>query len=333
MTTEHHESPQIHPESDREATSESQHADEVFGELTGLPFVKAHGTGNDFVVVVDPEAKLLLTDETVRLACDRHQGVGGDGFIRITRSANLEEAAVLLEQAPEAEWFMDYRNGDGSLAEMCGNGVRVFVHVLVRQGLIDLPEGAVLRIGTRAGVKTVARTADGYAVDMGPWGFIDGESARSRGSDAVVTGGGLRVPRPAVSITMGNPHTVVALAEDEKLDSLELFKEPTVRPTAPEGTNVEFVVPIDEEGEGAEEIGRIRMRVHERGVGETQSCGTGACAAAAATRFWAGESAPDEWLVEVPGGVVSATFVEGPHGAEHVVLAGPAAVVATGTFG
>ncbi|MDO5618733.1 diaminopimelate epimerase [Kocuria sp.] len=307
--------------------------EQVFGELTGWPFVKAHGTGNDFVVVVDPKAELLLSDETVRLACDRHAGIGGDGFIRIARSEHLEEGRQLLEQAPEAEWFMDYRNGDGSIAEMCGNGVRVFVHTLVGHGLIELAEGAVVRIGTRAGVKAVARTEDGYAVDMGPWGFIDGDTARSRGSDSVVTGAGLRVPRPAVSITMGNPHTVVALAEGEKLDSLQLFTEPTVRPTPPDGTNVEFVVPIEEDGTGAEEIGRIRMRVHERGVGETQSCGTGACAAAAATRFWAGDSAPDEWLIEVPGGVVSATFVEGPHGAEHVVLAGPAVVVANGRFG
>lgn len=308
-------------------------ADDVFGELTGWPFVKAHGTGNDFVVVVDPDAELLLAEDTVRLACDRHQGIGGDGFIRVTRAENLEEGRALLEQVPEAEWFMDYRNGDGSIAEMCGNGVRVFVHVLAKSGLIELGDSQVVRIGTRAGVKTVARTEDGYAVDMGPWGFIDGDTARKRGSDAVVTGGGLRVPRPAVSITMGNPHTVLALAEGDKLDSLELFTAPTVRPTPPDGTNVEFVVPIDEESEGIDDIGRIRMRVHERGVGETQSCGTGACAAAAATRFWAGEGAPDEWIVEVPGGVVSATFVDGPHGAEHVVLAGPAVVVATGTFG
>ncbi|KAA9393630.1 diaminopimelate epimerase [Kocuria coralli] len=308
-------------------------ADGVFGELSGYPFLKAHGTGNDFVVVVDPEAELLLADDTVRLACDRHQGIGGDGFIRVARSEHLPEGREVLEQAPEAEWFMDYRNGDGSIAEMCGNGVRAFVHVLLRNGLVDLPPGQVVRVGTRAGVKTVARTDDGYAVDMGPWGFIDGDTARSRGSDAVVTAKGLRVPRPAVSITMGNPHTVVALAEGEKLDSLQLFTAPDVRPVPPDGTNVEFVVPLDEESGATEDVGRIRMRVHERGVGETQSCGTGACAAVAATRFWAGDTAPDEWLIEVPGGVVSATFVEGPHGAEHIVLAGPAVVVATGTFG
>lgn len=310
-------------------TAAAQEAPSVFGELSGMEFLKGHGTGNDFVLVADPEGQLLLGDDVVRLACDRHRGIGGDGFIRIIRSAALPEGRELLEQDPSAEWFMDYRNGDGSIAEMCGNGVRVFVRALLQQGLVELGEGAMLRIGTRGGLKTVAATADGFAVDMGPWGFIDGDRARERGSDAVVTAQGLKVPRPGVSITMGNPHTVVALAEGEKLDHLQLWTEPEVRPVPPEGTNVEFVVPADDEGDG---IGRLRLRVHERGAGETQSCGTGACAAAAATRFWAGASAPDEYLVQVPGGIVSATFVAGPAGAEHVVLAGPAEIVARGVF-
>ena len=313
----------------REQAGAAQEPASVFGELSGMEFLKGHGTGNDFVLVVDPEGRLLLDDDVVRAACDRHQGIGGDGFIRIIRSAALPEGRQLLEQDPSAEWFMDYRNGDGSIAEMCGNGVRVFVRALLQQGLVDLGEGAMLRIGTRGGLKTVAATPDGFAVDMGPWGFIDGDRARERGSDAVVTAQGLKVPRPGVSITMGNPHTVVALAEGEKLDHLQLWTQPEVSPTPPDGTNVEFVVPADDEGDG---IGRLRMRVHERGVGETQSCGTGACAAAAATRFWAGASAPDEYLVQVPGGIVSATFVPGPDGAEHVVLAGPAEIVARGVF-
>lgn len=303
--------------------------EQLLGELSGWEFLKGHGTGNDFVIIADPAGQLLLDDQTVRRACDRHQGVGGDGLIRLIRSESLPEGRELLQEEPAAEWFMDYRNSDGSVAEMCGNGVRVFVHALLRQGLAELPQGEMMRIGTRTGLRTVARTADGYAVDMGPWGFIDGAKARARGSDAVVTAHGLKVPRPGVSITMGNPHTVVALAEGEKLDHLQLWTAPDVRPVPPEGTNVEFVVPIDDEGDG---IGRLRLRVHERGVGETQSCGTGACAAAAATRFWGGVTAPDEWLVQVPGGVVSATFVPGPTGAEHVVLAGPAEIVAAGVF-
>lgn len=301
----------------------------VWGELRGWSFAKGHGTGNDFVLVTDPDARLVLDAELVALVCDRHRGIGGDGLIRAVRSQALPEGRAVLESAPDAEWFMDYRNNDGSIAEMCGNGVRVFVHHLISQGLVEVAEGDVLRIGTRAGVKTVGRTSAGYAVDMGPWSFLDGEAARSRGSDAVVTAKGLKVTRPALSIGMGNPHTVVALAEGEKLDQLELHTAPVVRPVPEDGTNVEFVVPADGDDDG---VGRVRMRVHERGVGETQSCGTGACAAAAATRFWGGATAPDQWLVQVPGGVVSVTFVPAPDGSEHVVLAGPAVLVAVGTF-
>ena len=221
---------------------------------------------------------------------------------------------------------MDYRNADGSLAQMCGNGVRVFVDHLVREGLLSLPPGARVRIGTRAGVRTVARTSAGYAVDMGPWSFTHGEEARERGSDCVVTAHGLTVPRPGVSIDMGNPHTVVVLSEGEKLDALDLHAAPVVEPVPSNGTNVEFVVPLDHDDT---EVGRLEMRVHERGVGETLSCGTGACAAAAAARFWGGPESPDRWFVQVPGGVLSVTFVAAPDGTEHVVLAGPVRVVAT----
>ena len=300
-----------------------------WGELEGRRFTKGHGTGNDFVLLSDPHAELALDAELVGLVCDRHRGIGGDGLIRAVRSEALPEGRSVLADAPDAEWFMDYRNNDGSIAEMCGNGVRVFVHYLLQEGLADVPEGEMLRIGTRAGVRTVARTGSGYAVDMGPWSFLDGASARSRGSDAEVTARGLRVTRPALSIGMGNPHTVVALAEGEKLDQLDLTTAPEVRPVPEDGTNVEFVVPADGDDDG---MGRVRMRVHERGVGETQSCGTGACAAAAAPRFWGGATAPDQWLVQVPGGVVSVTFVPAPDGSEHVVLAGPAVLVAEGTF-
>jgi diaminopimelate epimerase len=300
-----------------------------WGELRGRDFAKGHGTGNDFVLLTDPHAELALDAELVTLVCDRHRGIGGDGLIRAVRSEAIPEGRAVLEAAPDAEWFMDYRNNDGSVAEMCGNGVRVFVHYLIQRGLAEVPEGDVLRIGTRAGVKTVARTDSGYAVDMGPWTFLDGDAARTRGSDAVVTAEGLKVPRPALSIGMGNPHTVVALAEGEKLDQLGLHTPPVVRPEPADGTNVEFVVPADGDDDG---VGRVRMRVHERGVGETQSCGTGACAAAAATRFWGGATAPDQWLVQIPGGIVSVKFAPAPDGAEHVVLAGPAVLVAEGTF-
>ena len=290
--------------------------------LAGHRLTKGHGTGNDFLLITDPEGSLELSEQTVAAVCDRHTGIGADGFIRAVRTEHVEEGDQLLAQEVEAVWFMDYRNADGSVSEMCGNGVRVFVHYLLEQGLAELGEQDSLVIGTRAGAKRVARTPEGYAVDMGPWGFIHGEEARESGSDSMVSARGLRTPRPGLSITMGNPHTVVALASERRLDSLNLHEAPSVRPAPGSGSNVEFVVPL--EGAEDESVGCIAMRVYERGVGETLSCGTGACAAAAATRFWAGEEAPGEWIIQVPGGTLGATFVLGPEGLEHVVLTGPA---------
>ncbi len=298
-----------------------------WGDLTGVSLTKGHGTGNDFVFVTDPDTQLDLTPELVAAVCDRHFGIGADGFIRAAKTSAINPGV----EGAEDQWFMDYRNADGSISEMCGNGVRAFVEYLVTEKLIDLAEGERVQIGTRAGIKTVGKTETGYAIDMGPWGFIDGDAARENGSDATVSARGLHTPRPALSITMGNPHTVVMLGSDGKLDGLGLETAPKVTPTPPEGTNVEFVVTEEIEDTIAETgettIGAIRMRVHERGVGETLSCGTGACAAAAATRFWGGEDAPDEWLVYVPGGTLAVTFVLGPDELEHVVLAGPAEMV------
>ena len=292
-------------------------------------FTKGHGTGNDFVVLPDPDGALELTPTLVAALCDRHRGIGADGLIRAVPSRELPEGRALLESDPEAEWFMDYRNADGSLSEMCGNGVRVFVHFLISQRLVSLEPGRTLSIGTRGGVKKVLRTADGYAVDMGPWAFIYPEAASSRGTDALVDAAGLEVARPALSISMGNPHTVVALAHDGELLATDLTRAPAVEPVPPFGTNVEFAVPADPLL--ADGVGLITMRVHERGVGETLSCGTGACAAAAATRFWAGSSAPDSWRVGVPGGVLGVRFFNAADGSEHVELSGPAAIVASGT--
>lgn len=293
-----------------------------------VPFTKGHGTGNDFVLVADPDGNAQLDAERVARVADRHQGVGADGVIRAVRSANLPEGEAVLAEHPEAEWFMDYRNGDGSIAEMCGNGVRVFVHFLVEKGLVDLAPGQSLTIGTRAGAKTVTRYEGGYSIDMGPWRFLEPELAEESASDAMVLAAGLPDPRPALSVSMGNPHTVVPLQSLAELADLDLTRAPGVDPEPPHGTNVEFVAahePLIHEG-----VGRVRMRVHERGVGETQSCGTGACAVAVAMRTWAGPEGSDSWLVEVPGGVLGIDFVRAADGEEHVVLAGPAELVFDG---
>lgn len=302
----------------------------AFRTLGGLRFSKGHGTGNDFVLIADPDGVHTIDAGQVAALCDRHRGIGGDGLIRAVPSRYLSEGRELLLSSPEAEWFMDYRNGDGSLSEMCGNGVRVFVHFLRAEGLVDVPDGGALTIGTRGGVKTVVRAGDTYAVDMGPWEFIFPGDATAKAMDSLVTADGLEVPRPALSVSMGNPHTVVALAELSELEATRLYTAPQVDPVPTNGTNVEFVVPAEPLVHNG--IGTVTMRVHERGVGETQSCGTGACAAAVAIRHWAGAEAPDSWQVHVPGGVVGVKFFSGAGGHEHVELSGPAEIVATGTL-
>lgn len=312
-------------------TVSAQFAPDVLHGLVGLPFAKGHGTGNDFVLVADPAGERHLAEAEAAALCDRHRGIGADGLIRAIRSRELPEGAAILAEEPAAEWFMDYRNADGSLSEMCGNGVRVFVAFLLDQGLVELAPGEVLPIGTRAGVKRVERREAGFAVDMGPWAFIDPQQAEARASDATVEAVGLDVARRALSVTMGNPHTVVALAEPAELEALGLYSAPVVEPVPPHGTNVEFVVPSEPLVSGG--VGSISMRVHERGVGETQSCGTGACAAAVAIRYWAGAGAPDRWEVAVPGGTVGVAFIPGTDGREHVELSGPAVIVAHGLLG
>ncbi|WP_411733631.1 diaminopimelate epimerase [Paeniglutamicibacter sp.] len=293
-----------------------------------LPYAKGHGTGNDFVLIADPFDEHQLDQAQVAALCDRHRGIGADGLIRAVPSKTLAEGREVLESSPEAYWFMDYRNGDGSISEMCGNGVRVFMHFLLSEKLVELPVGSRLPIGTRAGVKIVTRLEDGYAVDMGPWEFIFEQAATQNGLDSRVATAGLDNARGALSISMGNPHTVVALANAAELENLELFAIPDVQPLPPHGTNVEYVLaadPVVHEG-----VGSLRMRVHERGVGETLSCGTGACAAAAATRHWAQAQDTLSWKVQVPGGELGIEFTPGATGREHVVLSGPAVLVSRG---
>ncbi|WP_336642619.1 diaminopimelate epimerase [Microbacterium sp. MMO-113] len=284
-----------------------------------VAFTKGHGTGNDFIIIADPDGGLELTAEQVAVLCDRHFGIGADGVLRVVRSSAMPEGAAALAEEPDAEWFMDYRNADGSVAEMCGNGIRVFAHYLVRSGLAAIEPGSTLPIGTRAGIRDVTRSVSGYQVDLGAW--------KLSGDDPLVRADGLTVTRPGLGIDVGNPHVVVALASDAELGLLELTRTPELEPAPPAGANVEFVVP----GEPLvrDGIGHVRMRVFERGVGETLSCGTGVAATALAVRYWAGAQAPDNWQVEVPGGTLGVRMFPAEDG-EHVALSGPAQLVYQG---
>ncbi|WP_330264016.1 diaminopimelate epimerase [Streptomyces griseorubiginosus] len=275
---------------------------------TRIPFLKGHGTENDFVIIPDPENTLDLPPETVAALCDRRAGIGGDGLLHVVRSASHPEAAHL---ASEAEWFMDYRNGDGSIAEMCGNGVRVFACYLQHAGHVT--EGD-LAVATRGGVKTVhIDKAGDVTVGMG--------RALLPAGDVTVSVG--ERDWPARNVNMGNPHAVAFV--DDLAHAGDLYSPPPFSPAAayPDGVNVEFVV---ERGPR-----HVAMRVHERGSGETRSCGTGACAVAvAAARRDGADPAvtgtPVTYTVDVPGG----TLVITERADGEIEMTGPAVIVAEG---
>lgn len=289
-----------------------------------LEVTKGHGTANDFVLFSDADGAIDLSDSQYAFLADRHVGVGGDGVIRAVRSAHIDEGRALLAADPDAEWFMDYRNHDGSIAEMCGNGIRVYVAYLMAQGLVSLAPNDRIAIGTRAGVRDVQVGANGtFRVDLGRWRLGDGSIAPE---GAAATTRGSATAHPLTGINVGNPHAVAFLDSTAELDVLDLDVAPALTPAFAPGTNVEFVAPAQPLVEDG--IGRIRLRVHERGVGETLSCGTGAAAAALATRHRAGTGAPNNWRVDVPGGSLGVHMFPTEDG-EHVALSGPAELVFT----
>jgi len=279
-----------------------------------LHFTKGHGTENDFVLVPDLDGSHDVTAEQVRRLTDRRAGIGGDGVIRVVATQAAAEQEV-RSQGGQARWFMDYRNADGSPAEMCGNGSRVFAAYLRREGLETADEFA---IATRAGVRLVRFDGDLIAVNLGGWHIAEVDIANEKGFDTMVKVHG-HDPMPGLSLDLGNPHVVVALPDSADLAALDLTEAPEVNPEPAHGTNVEFVRPIGP--------GHIAMRVHERGVGETRSCGTGAAAAALATRWWAGaDTAANLWRVDLPGGTLLVRALPD----QQVELAGPAVLVADG---
>ncbi|HSF26789.1 MAG TPA: diaminopimelate epimerase [Actinomycetes bacterium] len=275
-----------------------------------VEFVKGHGTANDFVVLPDPDGRLALTPARVRALCDRRAGLGGDGVLRVVRVEAAGPDAAAHRGA--AEWFMDYRNADGSVAEMCGNGVRVFARYLVEAGLAAR---GPLTVAPRGGRKHVRFEDSGeITVDMGPATLVEAEPTVSVDGRSWA----------ALAVFAPNPHAVVFV--DDLAQAGTLLAAPHVEAPSiyPDGVNVEFVV---DRGPT-----HVAMRVHERGVGETRSCGTGACAVAVAARRRAGWAPADEtdrvWTVDVPGGRLRVT--ERADG--HLELTGPAVLVSSGTL-
>ncbi len=278
-------------------------------------FAKGHGTENDFVLLLDRDGVLDLGEEEVRFLCDRHAGIGADGVLRAVLSSHVPEWPAIAERTggsvdPQV-WFMDYRNADGSVAEMCGNGVRVFARFLLDEGLVS---GYSFAVATRAGIKSVSMLPDGSVrVGMGPVALT--------GTDVEVTTTDGQT-YAAVGVDVGNPHAVSFVAETTELAALPLWIAPRWSPVEafPAGVNQEFVALLGER--------HVAMRVYERGSGETRSCGTGTVAVAAAAHARSGESLgpePVTYRVDVPGGTVSVELT-----ADQAYLSGPAVLVARG---
>ncbi|MDX8146201.1 diaminopimelate epimerase [Lentzea sp. BCCO 10_0061] len=256
-----------------------------------MEFVKGHGTENDFVVLPDLDDALDLTVARVQALCDRQRGLGADGVLRVVRTGGSE-----------GKWFMDYRNADGSIAEMCGNGLRVFARYLVDAG--HQPQGTFV-VGTRAGDRTVTTHPDGSVTnDMGP--------ARVTGTSiAAVDGSGIG----GFAVDVGNPH--LACVTEVPVEDFDLTAPPGFDPVMfPHGVNVELINVI-----GAD---ALRMRVYERGVGETRSCGTGTVASVASWLAGQGRTTGSA-TVDVLGGQVSVTIE-----LTTSTLTGPAVLVARG---
>jgi len=248
-----------------------------------------HGTENDFVIIFDPQEEITISADQVAKICDRANGIGADGVIRITR--------------PDGKWFMDYRNADGSIAEMCGNGIRVMARYLVVNG--HQSEG-LFPIQTRDGAKFSRVPAEGdISVNMG--------QVSDEGDVVTVETNGHQYSARHISI--GNPHAVVFLDDLDTVGSLA--DAPVVTPATvyPEGVNVEFVE--------IESPDTLIMRVHERGSGETRSCGTGTCAVALAATIYTRGKLPARWIIKPPGG----TLIVDIDGHSNATLTGPAELI------
>lgn len=268
-----------------------------------VPFVKGHGTENDFVLLPDANGLLDLTPDQVARLCDRRAGIGGDGVIRVVRTDATDDPAAVAARG-EALWFMDYRNSDGSLSEMCGNGVRVLGLYLATHA--DVDTRSPLPIATRAGIRTLTFARGQMTVDMG--------SPTMLGPTWVSVG---ERRWDAQNVDMGNPHAVAFV--DSLDEAGALLEAPQVDAALyPEGVNVEFVHRLGER--------HVEMRVHERGSGETRSCGTGACAVMVAAAL--SDEAPrgQTYLIDLPGGRLEIVWTED----DRILMTGPAELVAEG---
>ena len=260
------------------------------GRVPTLTLTKHHGSGNDFLVLLDLDGRTPVDAAVARAVCDRHRGVGADGLIRVTAGAD------------GADVTMELRNADGGEAELSGNGLRCLGQAVVDAGVVAGPE---VRVGTRAGLRrVVVYPAEAPGLVQVSVGMGDAKVGPDQPQDLP--------DRRARTVDMGNPHLVLVGPDPASIDVAALG--PRIEAVHPGGINVEFV----SVGPGDD---TLTMRVWERGVGETQACGTGACAATAAAHEWG--LVGSRVTVRQPGGDALVEL-----GDDGIVLTGPAQFVA-----
>jgi diaminopimelate epimerase len=227
-----------------------------------IRFTKMHGLGNDFVVLDAIRQNFVPTPAQARFLADRHFGVGCDQILVVERAST-----------PGVDFRYRIFNADGGEVEQCGNGARCFVRFVHEQGLTNARE---IRVETQSGLITLRQEADGQVtVDMGAPRFLPAEIPFAADADAVVHSlavGEAQVPVSVVS--MGNPHAVQVVTDIDAAPIARLGPLIECHPRFPRRVNAGFMQIVDRHA--------IRLRVYERGAGETLACGTGACAAVVA---------------------------------------------------
>jgi diaminopimelate epimerase len=280
-----------------------------------LFFTKMHGLGNDFVLLDALEGAgprstrgREITPELARSLCDRRFGIGADQILWLKPAKGVGTASVR----------MDILNSDGSMAEMCGNGIRAVALYLSKYHPSLGVAGKPLEIATAAGIKSVLIKGDQVTVDMGApllgKGFeTDGEALSPEPSGVVTL-----QSRKFFEVSTGNPHAIFFVTDVSKVELERVGREVESHPRFPKRTNVEFV----QVKSGSE----IRVRVWERGAGATLACGTGACASAVAALATGRVRSPV--TVELPGGNLVIAWEKGG----SISMTGPAVEVFSGEF-
>jgi diaminopimelate epimerase len=273
-----------------------------------MEFAKYQGIGNDFVMIADPADGIRLDGNLVRRLCDRRFGIGGDGVIRV------------LPGHEGGELFMDYYNSDGSIGEMCGNGIRCLALFAREQGMTSETE---IKVETRAGLKVVQVEGELVRVDMGPPEFDASRIPVKTAGDPLHVMIDLGdVSFEAATLGMGNPHAVIFTEAPEDIPLEQIGPRIETHPMFPEMANVEFA--------HVESSDDVRMRVWERGSGQTMACGTGACAVAVASRVLAGMNST--MTVHMPGGDLAVEWKGSIDDPSPVYMTGPAEKSFDGTL-